>query len=125
MPVVMPLSNRAAGTFATPEVDVPARALGEATRFIITVDLNTAALNDTLLMIDTLLEGSVDGTNWMLLAQIEGWQGGTVGRNGLVNPPRLTWAASNNRLLTKARASWTQNRAARSGLSVDMETKAV
>ena len=121
----MPLSNRAAGTFATPEVDVPARVLGEATKFIITIDLANAALNDTLLVVDTTLEGSVDGTNWMLLAKIEGWQGGVVGRNGLVNPPRLSWLASNNRLLTKARASWTQSRAARSGMSVDMETKVV
>jgi hypothetical protein len=91
----------------------------------VTLDPNNAALSDTTLTIDLTLEGSTDGTNWTQFAKIEGWQGGTIGRDGTLRPPSLSWMSSDNRVLTRVRARWTQNRTARMGANLEVEARDV
>jgi len=119
VPVLAPQQNRPAGEHESSEVAAPARGNDEATDFIITLNPVTADLNDASLIVDTTLEGSIDGTNWVVFAKIEGWQGGSLGHDGQVRPPNLSWSATDNRTLTKVRVRWTQNKSARIGVSMD------
>lgn len=121
MVVLVNQQNRPAGTYTSPEVTAPARGVDEATKFRITVDLATADLNDPTLFIDLFLDGWIAGPDWIACASTTGWQGGSAGRDGTIRPPSLGWAASDNRLLTKARARWTQNKTATSGLSATLD----
>jgi hypothetical protein len=100
-------------------VAAPARGQDEATEYTVTFDLPNADLNDPTLVVDGALEGSTDGTTWRVFAAFTGWQGGTLGRDGLVQVPRLSWMAQDNRVLTKVRARWSQNKTASLGCTLD------
>jgi hypothetical protein len=121
VPRLINQQNRPAGEYVTSEVAAPARGQGQATLFRAVLDLAAADLADPTLTIDTTLEGSTDGTTWALFARIEGWQGGVVGRDGQLTPPRLSWMASDNRVLTRLRLRWAQSKTARVGASLDFE----
>jgi hypothetical protein len=59
-----------------------------------------------------------DGT-FRPLVQGTGWTGGMIGRDGQPVPPRVAWMASDNRLLTRVRVRWTQNKTASIGVTLD------
>ena len=121
MPRLINQQNRPAGEYVTNEVAAPARGQNQATLFRAVLDLAPADLADPALTIDTTLEGSVDGATWATFARIEGWQGGTVGRDGTLRPPTLSWMASDNRVLTRLRLRWAQSKGARVGASLDFQ----
>lgn len=121
MPRIENRQSRPAGSYLTNEVAAPARGTNEATMYRTIFDLAPADLNDPTLIMSMTLEGSIDGTTWRLFAQAEGWQGGTIGRDGNVTPPRLSWMASDNRVLTRVRVRWTQNKTASIGCTLNTE----
>jgi hypothetical protein len=121
MPVIAPQQNRPAGTYTSSEVAAPARGQSQATNFIASLDLAAADLADSALVIDLTLEGSINNVNWTLYAQGTGWNGGMIDRAGNPIPPRVSWMASDNRVLSRMRLRWTQNKTARIGASLDFE----
>jgi hypothetical protein len=125
MATLAPQQNRQPGEHLSNEVAAPARGNNQATEFRAVLDMDAADLADPELFIIMTMEGSINGTDdWRIVGQRD-WQGGTyIGRDGQVHTqgvPEQGWVSSDNRVLTKMRIRWTQNKSARIGASMTFE----
>lgn len=111
-------SLRDAGEHRTPAYTVPARALGQASKFRLEFDLHPDDLADPDLVIDYAIEVSSDGVEWFQVTRGDGWRGGDLrDRFGNLVPPRLGSFQPDNRVIAQARVWWRQSKAARIGIS--------
>lgn len=120
MPVLEPPSNLQAGEHVSSDTPAPSRGQNEATEYVVTIDLEAADLADPTFMVSGIsLEGNISGNTWVPYATTGTWNGGSVGRDGTIRKPYVSWMASDNRVLTRVRVRWTQSRAARVGVTMD------
>lgn len=118
MPVLAPNQPRPEGTYISSEVAAPARGQDKATKFIVSFDLDPVDLADPTLVLQYVVEGSIDGDNWMLLVGTD-WTGGQLDRLGNPTIPRASWASSDNRVLTRVRVRWGQPRSLTARVNMD------
>lgn len=121
MPVLEPIQNRTAGEHVTGPTPAPTRGQGQATRYDVNFDLDPAEQSDpTFVLTNLTVEGNVTDDVWTVYSQSGSWAGSpVVQRDGTLSVPHVGFMASDNRNLARVRVRWTQNRAARVGITMD------
>lgn len=119
MPVLANQQNRETGEYVTSEVATPARGQNKATKFIVRFTMPAEEVADPTLFLEYRVQLSIDGSAWLEFGG--DWTGGQINRDGSPKYPSAGWASFDNRVLTRAKVRWTQNKAARLGVSLDFE----